>query len=203
MEQDKQSKEEKIVNFLYEVGSLRRIPRSHRQTLMVNDTADNISSHSFRVAMIGWQIALMEEVDADKVVKMCLIHDVPEIRSGDSNWLHKTYVKVFEDEIVEDQLKNLPFDDQYKTILEYNERKTAEAIVAKDADLLDQILLLKEYEHQGNREAHIWLHGKDNEEKENKQLLMLKTKSAQEIGRKILETTPSDWWKGSWSNKNR
>ncbi|MEZ4103479.1 MAG: hypothetical protein R3B55_02935 [Candidatus Paceibacterota bacterium] len=42
-ENNTQSQEEKIVNFLYEVGSLRRIPRSHRQTLMVNDTADNIS----------------------------------------------------------------------------------------------------------------------------------------------------------------
>ncbi|MEZ4103480.1 MAG: HD domain-containing protein [Candidatus Paceibacterota bacterium] len=38
-------------------------------------------SHSFRVAMIGWQLALMEGVDSNKVLKMCLIHDVPEIRS--------------------------------------------------------------------------------------------------------------------------
>ncbi|MEZ4103481.1 MAG: hypothetical protein R3B55_02945 [Candidatus Paceibacterota bacterium] len=87
--------------------------------------------------------------------------------------------------------------------MEYRERKTAEAIVAKDADLLDQILLLKEYSHQGNKEADIWLHGKDHEDKENKQLLMLKTESAKLVGRKIIETTPSDWWKGAWSNKNR
>ena len=29
--------EERIAHFLYEIGSLRRIPRSHRQTLMVDD----------------------------------------------------------------------------------------------------------------------------------------------------------------------
>ena len=36
---------------------------------------------------------------------------------------------------------------------EYDERESLEAHLAKDADLLDQILLLREYEWVGNNEA--------------------------------------------------
>jgi len=200
---NKKNSNEKIVNFLYEIGSLRRIPRSHRQTLMVNDNADNIASHSFRVAIMGFILAKMEGLDPHKVASMCLLHDLGEIRSGDHNWLHKRYVKVFDDEINKDQLDGLPFSDLYDLSKEYHTRESKEAIVAKDADLLDQILLLKEYEHQGNREATIWLYGKDDEEDHNKQLPMLKTESAKEIGKNIIKMSPSEWWKGVWTNKNR
>ncbi len=203
MEANNKTDEEKIVDFLYEVGSLRRIPRSHRQTLMVNDNADNIASHSFRVAIMGFLLAKMEGVDPYKVSAMCLMHDLGEIRSGDQNWLHKRYVKVFEDEIVEDQLGGLPFQDLKEITTEYHARESREAIVAKDADLLDQVLLLKEYEHQGNKEATLWLYGKNDDESENKQLLMLRTESAKKIGKNILSMSPSEWWKGVWTNKNR
>lgn len=183
---------EKITHFLYEVGSLRRIPRSHRQTLMVNDNADNIASHTYRVAMIGWFLAKLEGTDPYKVVTMCLIHDLGEVRAGDQNWLHKRYVKVFEEEIRKDQLGSLPFQDLKEFADEYSERQSKESIVAKDADLLDQVLLLKEYEHQGNKEATLWLYGKNDDEDHNKQLMMLKTESAKKIGEKILQLPPSD-----------
>jgi putative hydrolase of HD superfamily len=68
--------------------------------------------------------------------------------------LTKKYVKVFEKEIVEDQLRVLPNSEEFLNLLkEYYERKTLEAKIAKDADLLDQLLLLKEYEFQGSKEA--------------------------------------------------
>lgn len=202
MENNK-SNEEKIVDFLYEVGSLRRIPRSHRQTLMVNDNADNIASHSFRVAVIGFVLAQMEGVDPYKVSTMCLIHDLGEIRSGDHNWLHKRYVKVFDEEINRDQLDSLPFPDLMNIAEEYHARESKESIVAKDADLLDQVLLLREYEWQGNKEAVLWLRGKNDEDKANKQILMLKTESARKLAEQMLVVEPSAWWKGVWTNQNR
>ncbi|MDP4020918.1 MAG: HD domain-containing protein, partial [Candidatus Adlerbacteria bacterium] len=85
----------KIVNFFFEVGTMRRLPRIHRQTLLVDDVTDTIASHSYRVALIGWHLAKMEKVDPYKVVMMCLLHDVGEARTGDHNWVHKRYIKVF------------------------------------------------------------------------------------------------------------
>ena len=120
---EKKSEVKNLSNFLYEIGTLRRIQRSHRQTLLTNDDTDNIASHSFRVAIIGWFLAKLERVDASKVLFMCLLHDVPETRSGDQNWVHKKYVKVFEDEITKDQLKNLPGKNElHRIIREYKKR---------------------------------------------------------------------------------
>lgn len=65
---------ETIVNFLFELASMRRIARSHRQHIPVAE--DNISDHSFRVAVIGMILANMEGCDENKVLKMCLFHDI-------------------------------------------------------------------------------------------------------------------------------
>ena len=82
-------------------------------------------------------------------------------------------------------------------------RNSKESIVAKDADLLDQILLLREYTHQGNKEAEIWLSGKGNENKENVQFKNLKTESAKRLGKKIIYGNVSEWWENIWTSKNR
>jgi len=187
----------KIVNFFYEVGTLRKVARSHRQTLLADDLSDNIASHSFRVSIIGYFLAQMEKVDSKKVAIMCLFHDVGEARSGDQNWLNKRYVKVYEEEIHAEQLARLPLNEELmSTTKEYAERKTLEARIAKDADLLDQILLLKEYAWRGNREATAWLVGAE-------QAKRLMTKSGKKLAREIVRQKPSDWWKGLWTDKRR
>lgn len=133
---------------------------------------------------------------------MCLLHDMGEVRSGDQNYVHKRYVKVFEEEIDKEQLGTLPHNDFKILIDEYEKRESKEAILAKDADLLDQILLLREYEWQGNKEAAIWLHGKG-KDKINVQLGRLKSKSAKKIGAAIYKENPSDWWNNLWTPDNR
>ena len=102
---------QKLAHFLYEVGSMRRIPRMHRQILLVDDNADNIASHSYRAAFIGWILAKEENADLYKVVMMCLLHDIGEIRSGDQNWVHKRYTKIYDKEIVDEKLGTLPLSD--------------------------------------------------------------------------------------------
>ena len=199
---DKKDTEKKISNFLFEIGTMRKLPRMHRQVLLTDDMSDNIASHSYRVAMIGWFLAKMENVDPYKVTMMCLLHDLDEARSGDHNWLHKRYVKIYDDEISKDQLSDLPFPDLYEFQEEYAERESREAIVAKDADLLDQILLLREYEWAGNTEAKLWLYGRGGGNK-YVQVDNLRLDSSKEIGRAIYENSPSDWWDGLATGKNR
>lgn len=187
----------KIISFLFEVGTLRKVARSHRQTLLANDLTDNINSHSFRVAFIGYLLAKMENVDSSKVLLMCLLHDLPESRSGDQNWVHKKYVKVFEDDILKDQLDFLPGTEELLKISnEYTERNTKEAKLAKDADLIDQIFLLKEYEWVGNKEAVIWLKGQE-------QYKRLFSESAKNLAKEINVQKPSAWWNKIWTADRR
>ena len=61
----------------------------HQQVLLAHDPTDNIASHSFRAAFIGYFLAKQLKADANKVLKMCLLHDLEEIRTGDHNWIHK------------------------------------------------------------------------------------------------------------------
>lgn len=195
-------KEKRIASFLFEVGTMRKLIRMHRQVLLTDDMSDSIASHSYRVGIIGWFLAKEEKADPYKTVMMCLLHDMGEIRSGDHNWVHKRYVKVFDEEIDKEQLGGLPYKDLKNLIDEYAERKSKESILAKDADFLDQILLLREYEWQGNREATIWLHGKGRN-KTNTQLKRLKSKSARKLGVAIYKENPSDWWRNIWTPDNR
>jgi len=194
--------ESRLADFLFEVGTMRKVLRMHRQMLLTDDMTDNIATHSFRVTMIGWLLAKMENVDPYKVVMMCLLHDFGEIRSNDHNWVNKRYVRIFDDEIIKEQLGTLPFPELNDIALEYEKRDSKEAIIAKEADIIDQILLLREYEWQGNKEAMLWLHGGSGE-KEYLQLKKLTLDSAKELGREIYECDPSKWWRDFATGKNR
>lgn len=191
-----------IAKFLFEVGTMRKIARMHRQALLTDDMSDNISTHSFRVAVIGFFLAKMEKADPAKVMMMCLVHDMGESRTNDHNWIHKRYVVEAESEVIEEQLGTLPFPDLAEIAKEYRERKSKEAILTKDADVLDQVLLLREYLWQGNREAEIWLTGKRVKRRYN-YLKYLKTKSAKAIGKAIYDEKPSSWWKNLYQREKR
>jgi len=196
-----ENKFKKLVSFFYEIGTLRKIPRAHQQGLFSQDLSDNIASHSFRTAFIGYFLAKELKADADKVIKMCLLHDTEESRCGDQNWVNKRYVKVFEEEIRNEQLKDIINSGELKELSrEYQERKTLEAKIAKDADLLDQILILREYQMQGNKEAENWLkrNGEDNEQEK-----LMFTDLAKNISREMKEQSPSFWWKNLWTPKRR
>jgi len=65
---------DKIADFLFEIGTMRKLLRMHRQTLLTDDMSDNIASHSYRVALIGWLLAKEEGVDESKVIKMWRRH---------------------------------------------------------------------------------------------------------------------------------
>jgi len=186
-----------LTSFFFEMGTLRKIARSHRQTLLTDDLSDNIASHSFRSTIIGYFLAKEIGVDSDKVMKMCLIHDIEESRAGDQNWVHKKYIKVFEDEIRKEQLGKMPHSKELLDLSkEYNERKSLEAKVAKDADLLDQILLLREYEWMGNKEARRWLD-------EKPYLKIIHNKITRQIAKEISKQKPSLWWNNLWRSNRR
>ena len=197
-----EDKNVRLADFFFEVGTMRRLQRMHRQTLLVEDSSDTIASHSYRVTMIGWHLAKLAGADPYKTVMMCLIHDLGEIRSNDHNWVHKRYTKVFDEEITRDQLGTLPFNELFDIAHEYEERTSLESVLAKDADIIDQILLLREYEWQGSKEAKIWLDGKRSD-LDSRPLDRLKSDAAKALGATLYERSPSEWWKDLWTNKNR
>ncbi|MBN1957868.1 MAG: HD domain-containing protein [Desulfuromonadales bacterium] len=174
-----------IANFLFEVGMLKRTPRTGFQFL--GSGAQSVAEHSFRTAMIGYALAQIDgQVDVGRVLQLCLFHDIPEARTGDLNYVNKKYVRVDEAKAVADLADNLPFGDDYQaTLKEFMEKETYEAQLAHDADQLEMVLSLKEHKDLGNRYADEWYPFSR---------LRLKTAVAKELAETIWETDSSKWW---------
>jgi len=95
-----------LIHFLFEVGMLKKTPRTGYQFLGTG--RESVAEHSFRTAIIGYTLAKAHpEADIQKIVFMCLFHDLHEARTGDQNYVNKQYVRVDEDKAVADLAKNL------------------------------------------------------------------------------------------------
>jgi putative hydrolase of HD superfamily len=100
-----------LINFLFEVGMLKKTPRTGYQFL--GSGKESVAEHTFRMTVIGYLLSLQEpKADSMKTTLMCLFHDLHEARTGDHNYVNKRYVQIDEAKAVEDLAKGLPFKDQ-------------------------------------------------------------------------------------------
>jgi len=174
-----------LANFFFEVGMLKRTPRTGFQFL--GSGAESVAEHSFRTAIIGYTLARMDgAADVGRVLQLCLFHDIPEARIGDLNYVNKKYVKVDEVRAVDDLARTLPFGDDYRdAIAEFAARQSRESLLAHDADQLEMILALKEYKDLGNRYADEWYPFS---------VRRLQTDVARSLAETIWTTDSSRWW---------
>ncbi len=173
------------VNFLFEAGILKKIPRSGYQFLGTG--SESVADHSFRVAIIAYLFAKNEpKADTQKVILMSLFHDFHEARTGDHNYVNKRYVTVNEDKAVSDLAQKLTSGQEIVSLIdEFNARETLEARLAQDADQVDFILELKRQQDLGNKSAAEWL---------KYSVKRLITDFAKKLANEILQTDSSDWW---------
>jgi putative hydrolase of HD superfamily len=181
------SRIKKLANFLFETRILKHTPRACSYYLK-GPVKENIVEHLYFTTIIGWVLAKLENVDENKVIKMCLIKDVVETRRGPRNIIMRFYTPFHKEpeiikEISEDH--NLEFIQLENLFNEYFEHKTREAIVAKDADILARMLLEKECLDLGNQKAKKWL---------EYSFKRLETKSGRELGKTLIETDSDEWW---------
>ncbi|MBN2060212.1 MAG: HD domain-containing protein [Deltaproteobacteria bacterium] len=174
-----------IINFLFEVGMLKKTPRTGYQFL--GSGSESVADHSFRTAIIGYVLSLQETgADPHKTMLICLFHDLHEARTGDHNYVNKRYVDIDEYKAINDLAEEIPFGGEIKALTrEFNEGESLEAKISRDADQLDLILELKEQKDLGNKYAEDWLYYA---------VKRLVTKGAEEMARAILKTDSTDWW---------
>lgn len=174
-----------IINFLFEVGMLKKTPRSGYQFL--GSGRESVADHCFRTTIIGYVLSLQEKgTDTHRTVLLCLMHDLQEARTGDLNYVNKRYVSVDEDRAINDLAATLPFgSDIADLVREFNSGNSAEARLARDADQLDLILELKEQLDLGNKYAFEWL---------TYAVKRLQSQTAIEMAERILETDSTEWW---------
>jgi putative hydrolase of HD superfamily len=178
-----------IANLLFEAKILKEIPRSGYHFL--GSGKETVAEHSFMIVFIAYVMSRMEPgVDALKLVSMCLVHDLPESRTGDLNYVQKKYVHADEKKAVRDLIKDIPFGDTIRDLIEeFNEGKTKEASLARDADQLSFILELKTLLDTGRKGPEEWL-----------PIVMdrLRTDTGKRIAESISGTNWDEWWKKNY-----
>ena len=148
---------QRIVYLLFEAMMLKKLPRSGYQFL--GSGKETVAEHSFMIAMIAFVMGRMEpEADSGRLVTMCLLHDLPEARMGDLNYVQKRYVKADEKKATRHLTDGVPFGSEIRELIEeFAAGKTLEARLARDADQLAFLVDLKHLEDTGRKGPEKWM----------------------------------------------
>lgn len=72
-----------LLNFLIEVGKLKRIPR-RGWVLRGVKNPETIAAHTFRMIIFAWLLSKKKKLNVNKIIKISLIHDLCETYAGDT-----------------------------------------------------------------------------------------------------------------------
>lgn len=179
-----------IANFFYEAGNLKRVRRSGWWLINI-ENPESVADHSFRAAVIGYVLACLEKVNTGRVTLMCLFNDFHEARINDLHKVGHRYINFREAETKAHKEQTEPLGDIGNDIFsfhnEFQQQKTKESLVARDADLLECLVQAREYMKIGYTDAQDWI---DNT------LPLFATDSAKRLAHELIETDPNDWWRG-------
>ena len=131
--------------FLEIIHTTEKLKDATRHCTTSNRRTESVAEHSWRISLMAYMLkSEFKEVDMDRVVNMCLIHDLGECFTGDI----PTFVKTDSDRKVEDDLlsiwvKGMPQEvsaDISALYREMDEQKTPEAKLYKSLDKLEALI---------------------------------------------------------------
>ena len=127
-----------FLNILHVAERLKDTPR-HCTTS--NRRVESVAEHSWRVSLMAFLLRNeFPEVDTDKVVSMCLIHDLGECFTGDIPTFIKTdSERKIEDEFLSEWVKSLPEEVSKNMSDLYEEMEKEETLEAKLYKALDKL----------------------------------------------------------------
>jgi putative hydrolase of HD superfamily len=124
---------------------------------------ESVAAHSFGVAVIAMLLADRArargvEVDVERLLRMALLHDLTEARTGDlpstiKRYFGKAQIKAADEAIAKEIFTELgDFRESYlELFFDYEHRASIESRLVKAADKLDLLIQSREYEKGGAR----------------------------------------------------
>jgi len=142
-----------LIKFLEITGILKRTPRAGWVDVGVYQP-ESVADHTFRTAFFCMLYADMEALDPLKLLRMALIHDLPEAVIGDLMPSQKTAETKENEETTINQILTLLPERQRENYIEvwneYQEGKTREAKAVRQLEKIEMALQAKEYEKFGS-----------------------------------------------------
>ena len=138
-----------LADFIHKLEKMKHIQRKGWLLRGVKDV-ESVADHTYRVSLLASLVSDTLGLDTEKVVKMALIHDLPEAYIGDITphdvaFMKKEELEKYTVEHLFDEIGDL--NEKYKLILkEYLEQKTDEAHLVYQADKLEMAYQAYEYE---------------------------------------------------------
>ena len=122
-----------------------RLKDTPRHCTTTKGRTESVAEHSWRMSLMASLLRHeFPDLDMDKVVNMCLIHDLGECFTGDIPTFVKTDAdRAVEDELLDQWVKSLPDElsaDIAALYDEMNAQETAEAKVYKALDKLEALI---------------------------------------------------------------
>ena len=177
------------LDFFAEAGLLKRVKRSGWWVAGIQDP-ESVADHCFRCAVIGYYIAHAEGVDPYRVLVMTLFNDIHEARINDLHKMGHYYIdfKDAEKRVFKDQVADLPVTMRAQLTEfrgAYDTQSTPEALVARDADILECLVQAKEYQDNGSPVASKFLKRAPG---------FLKTRTAKKLWDSLERWDSTLWW---------
>lgn len=135
----------KITDYIKIANTFEALKRNTRHSWLSDGRHESVAEHSWRLTMMAYFIKdEFPEADIDKVIKMCIFHDIGEAFTGDI----PAFIKTADDELTEEDtvyafLKTLP--EEYRAELtalfdEMNKLETKEAKIYKVLDKMETLI---------------------------------------------------------------
>jgi 5'-deoxynucleotidase YfbR-like HD superfamily hydrolase len=151
-----------LINFLAELMRLKSTPRIGWLLRGVRDV-ESVAAHSFGVAVIAMLLADRArargiDVNVERLLRMALLHDLTEARTGDlpstiKRYFGKSAIKAADEAIAKEVFNQLgDLSESYLDLFfDYEHRVSVESRLVKAADKLDLLVQSREYEKGGAR----------------------------------------------------
>jgi len=147
-----------LLDVILDCIELKTVPRMGWRVRGIRD-GESVAEHSFGVAVIAMLLAdrLDLEIDREKLLKIALIHDLPEHMLGD---IHAPAVRMLGEDvkekaeirILERLFGGIDGGEAYVDLWrEFAERSSVEGRLVRAIDKLEMFTQAYEYEREGNR----------------------------------------------------
>lgn len=181
-----------ITNLVYEAAVVKRMKRTG--WMILGDNEEGVGEHSFMTAVIAYFLAKQLnpsagsgqglKINMETVLVMSVFHDFHEARTGDLDKIAKFYMTRDQDKANRHIFKGID-DELLKTLDIYEQKKTLEARIVYEANVIAFAVELKLLIEKGNVHAQEWLDANTKR---------LRIPEAVALANNLSKTSSQDWW---------
>jgi putative hydrolase of HD superfamily len=147
-----------LLDVVLECNDLKSIPRMGWAVRGIRN-GESVAEHSYAVALLAMFLAdrMDEAIDGEKLLKIALLHDLPEYMLGDihapaTRMLGEEAKEAAEERILEELFSKIEGGETYVRLWkEFADRSSIEGRLVRAADKLEMFTQAFRYEREGTR----------------------------------------------------